>query len=45
MTGGVAVVVAAIWLVAMFGVFGTLVWWDRREGRDETLPTFAEVVD
>ena len=45
MTGGVAVVVAVVWLVAMLGVFGALVWWDRRDGRDETLPTFVEVVD
>ena len=45
MTGGVAVVVAVIWLVAMLGVFGALVWWDRRDGRDETRPTFAEMVD
>jgi hypothetical protein len=29
-----ALVIALLWLLAMIGLFGWLLWWERSEGRD-----------
>jgi hypothetical protein len=31
-------IIALAWLLAMLGLFGWLLWWDRSEGRDQQEP-------
>jgi len=40
-------VIAFVWLAAMIGLFGWLLWWDRSEGRDQQppLPTLEAILD
>jgi predicted negative regulator of RcsB-dependent stress response len=42
-----AVIIVLAWLLAMLGLFGWLLWWDRSDGRDQQEPprTLAVILD
>lgn len=42
-----AVIIVLAWLLAMLGLFGWLLWWDRSDGRDQQGPprTLAAILD
>ena len=46
-TQAMAVIIVLAWLLAMLGLFGWLLWWDRSDGRDEQEPprTLAAILD